>query len=66
MEIEVLRLAQVREAVGLSARTIRRLEQAGQFPRRRRLSAKAVGWLRAEIDEWVTTREVARSRKAEV
>ena len=35
-----------------------RLERAGQFPRRRQLSTRRVGWLRGEIEQWVRSRPV--------
>lgn len=41
---------------GLSRSTIWRLEQANQFPRRRQLSARAVGWIADEIEAWLRTR----------
>jgi prophage regulatory protein len=37
-----------------------RLEAAGEFPRRVRLSAKRVVWVRAEIEAWCEAREKAR------
>jgi len=49
---------QVGEMVGLG-RTVRfKLELAGSFPRRRRLSAQRVAWLESEILEWMRAREV--------
>lgn len=61
MENGVLRLSEVRQAVGLSARTIRRLEAIGQFPARRRLSSNAIGWLKSEIEAWIASRGAADS-----
>ncbi len=59
MNNEIMRLPGVRQAVGLSNTTIWRLERAGAFPRRRQLSASAVGWLRSEILAWIESRAVA-------
>ena len=56
---QILRRKDVCAVTGLSYSTIFRLERAGQFPQRRQLSPNAVGWLRAEVDEWVTKRTVA-------
>jgi predicted DNA-binding transcriptional regulator AlpA len=53
----VLSLGEVCVFVGLSRSTVVRLEHTGAFPRRRRLSAARVGWLTAEIADWVQTRE---------
>jgi len=40
--------------VGISYSTFHRLEKLGQFPKRRRLSPGRVGWLDAELEEWIT------------
>ena len=29
----------------------------GEFPRRRKLSANAVGWLDTEVDDWISGRD---------
>jgi predicted DNA-binding transcriptional regulator AlpA len=34
------------------------LERDGKFPKRRRLSANAVGWLESEINNWLESRTV--------
>src|SRR5436309_15621192 len=44
---------------GLSRSTRWRLERAGRFPKRRRLSSGAIGWLRSELSQWVATRQAA-------
>ena len=51
-----LREPKVKEITGLSKSTRWRLENAGKFPKRRQLSANAVGWLASEIEEWVMSR----------
>jgi prophage regulatory protein len=51
-----LRFAMVRDRTGLSRSTIWRLERRGAFPRHRRLSANAVGWLEREVNEWLRAR----------
>lgn len=56
-----LRKPDVRAMVAVSLSTIRRMEQAGQFPKRVKLSKAAVGWLEADVLEWMRT----RSSKAE-
>lgn len=49
----LLKLREVEARTKLSRSTIDRLERAGKFPPRRHVSARAVRWLAAEIDEWV-------------
>ncbi len=48
----VLRDAETVKVTGLSSTTIWRLEKAGKFPKKRKLSANAVGRLESEIAEW--------------
>ena len=40
----------------LSRTTIWRLERAGKFPQRLRLSSNRVGWYQSEVEEWISTR----------
>jgi prophage regulatory protein len=54
--LKFLRFSAVRERTGLSRSTIWRLERRGVFPRHRRISANAVGWLEQEVNEWVLWR----------
>ncbi len=44
---------------GLSRTTRWRLEQKGEFPKRRQLSKNSIGWLYSEIMAWI--REKARA-----
>lgn len=37
-----------------------RLERAGKFPQRVRLSSQRVAWVESEIDEWIAARITAR------
>jgi prophage regulatory protein len=48
---------EVAQRVALSRSTIWRMERAGQFPKRRRLSVNKVAWYEPEIDEWLQNRE---------
>lgn len=54
----MLRYDAVEEVTGLDRVTIWRLERAGRFPRRRRLTARSVGWLASEVQEWLDSRPV--------
>ena len=51
--IRVLRFRAVRDRTGLSRSTIWRLERRGTFPKHRRISLNAVGWLEEEVDQWI-------------
>lgn len=57
---EILRYPDVRRKTGdLGRSTLWRLEKAGLFPKRRRISAGAVGWLKSEVDAWIASRLAA-------
>ena len=47
---------EVAQRVALSRSTIWRMERAGQFPKRRRLSVNKVAWWEPEIEEWLRSR----------
>ena len=51
-----LREREVKARTGLSRTTRWRLEQTGDFPRRRRLSPNSVGWLASEMETWMRGR----------
>jgi prophage regulatory protein len=58
--LRFIRFAAVCDRTGLSRSTIWRLERRGVFPKHRRLSTNAVGWLEQEIDQWVRSRLATR------
>jgi prophage regulatory protein len=65
MTIQIIRRPAVRARTGLSDSSIDRREREGAFPRRRRIGPGAVGWIAAEIDEWIASRPpVVRPRKS--
>ena len=55
----LLRMPQVMKMVGVSNTTIWRMEKAGLFPARKRISAGAVGWLASEVVAWLESRQAA-------
>jgi prophage regulatory protein len=59
-----LRIRQVVQLTGLSRMTIYRLELAGKFPSRRKLSQNSVAWREEEISQWLNTRPVADARRS--
>lgn len=56
----LLRRPDVRARTGLSDTRIDELESRGEFPRRVRISARAIGWVDVEIDAFVRARIAAR------
>jgi len=49
----LLRLAEVRNLTGLSRSTIWRLERAGAFPHRVRVSSNVVAWSEEKVVRWI-------------
>lgn len=52
----IMRLQELTALVPYSPQHIRRLEYAEQFPRRVRLGANRVGWVREEVEGWINAR----------
>lgn len=46
--------------VPFSPNHLRRLEAQGDFPRRIRIGANRIAWLRAEVEQWLADRVGAR------
>ncbi len=44
---------EARSITGLSKSTRLRLEKAGKFPRRRKLSKNRIGWKASEVQKWL-------------
>ena len=63
-EIRILRLPAVVAMTGLSEATIYRRMHAGTFPQTIRLGPRAVGWSKAEIEEWAAALMAARETEA--
>ncbi len=55
-----MRSQELSEAIPYSANHIRRLEKEGKFPKRVQIGASRVGWVRAEVEQWLNDRMGAR------
>ena len=53
MEEQVFRTKKVIAYCGVSRTFIWRGEKAGTFPKRVKLGARAVGWLKSDLDAWL-------------
>lgn len=54
--MRILSKRQLKELVLYSPQHIARLEKAGQFPRRVQLGPNRVGWVEAEVLDWLEQR----------
>jgi prophage regulatory protein len=61
----ILRKRVAAERCGLSVRHAERLEAAGKFPKRVKISDRAAGWLESDIAKFIAQR-VAESRGEQV
>ena len=59
--MRLIRIAQLTEKLNISRSTVYRLEESGELPPRRRISANATGWIEEEIDEFIASRPTLRS-----
>lgn len=60
-ELRILRRKQVEARIGLSRSTIYDGVNAGTFPKPINLGVQSVGWIEAEIEQWIRER-IAASR----
>ena len=56
MDNKILRLPKVVEITGTSKTTIYRWMDANQFPKQINLSSSSVGWLEADINDWIQSK----------
>lgn len=57
--MKIIRYPEVKNRVTLSRSQIWRLEKAGKFPKRIRISENSIGWDEAEIEAWLQSRKAA-------
>lgn len=57
MQTRILRRRDVEQETRLSKATLYRMMKAGTFPKSVKLSTRAVGWLREDVEEWIASRE---------
>jgi len=60
---EILRRRALQAKVGLPISTIYRLVAEGKFPKPVKLAARASGWLRSEVDQWIADRAAERTAR---
>lgn len=54
---KIIRVPALTNVTGVSISTISRMEKRGEFPQRRRIGVKTVGWLESEVMEWLYKQE---------
>ena len=61
----LLDVKQVTDRTTLARNTIWELERAGNFPRRRQITANKVAWLESEVDAWIASRPTVQQARNE-
>ncbi len=61
MSSQVLKLKDVVAITSLSRSTIYRLASSGEFPRPIKLACHASGWLREDVENWLSVRKAGSS-----
>lgn len=59
-DLEIVREAERRQVTGLSKTTWWRWEKRGLVPKRIQLTEYSVGWLRSELQSWISARAATR------
>lgn len=52
----IIRAQELTSLVTYSQQHIRRLEAANQFPKRVRIGHNRIGWVRAEVEQWLNSK----------
>tara|TARA_B100001093_G_C26636596_1_gene931242 strand:+ start:180 stop:392 length:213 start_codon:yes stop_codon:yes gene_type:complete len=60
---ELIVADEIAQHIPYSQNQLRRLEAQGSFPKRVRIGANRVAWVREEIDNWIKDRMNARNRE---
>jgi prophage regulatory protein len=55
-ENRCLRLAQVIERIGIKETALRQMMARGEFPAPFKIGARAIAWLEADVDAWISER----------
>ena len=58
---ELIAADEIAQRIPYSQHQLRRLEAQGSFPKRVRIGANRVAWVREEIDQWIEARVNARN-----
>lgn len=60
---ELIFADEIAQRIPYSQNQLRRLEAQGSFPKRVRIGANRVAWVREEVDQWIEERVNARNPK---
>ena len=61
----IIREKKILQMLDVSRSTLKRLEVAGLFPKRIKVGLKAVGWLEADVVNWLESKILNRGKQNE-
>ena len=56
MAQQIIKLPEVISITGLSSSSVYRLAAEGSFPQPLKILARSSGWIKSEVDEWISDR----------
>lgn len=59
--LQIIRPKELAELLSVSTVTVWRMEKRGELPRRKKISARTVGWLESDIKDWLENRPLVAS-----
>lgn len=59
--LQIIRPKELADLLSVSTVTVWRMEKRGELPRRKKISARTVGWLESDIKEWLENRPLVES-----
>ncbi|MFT6631467.1 MAG: putative DNA-binding transcriptional regulator AlpA [Bacteriovoracaceae bacterium] len=59
---EIISISEVEKMTNLSRSTISRLEKKSIFPKRIHIANARVGWIKAEVLDWIEVLKIKRGR----
>ncbi|WP_138430918.1 helix-turn-helix transcriptional regulator [Fodinibius saliphilus] len=63
----IIRPSELQDILGVTSSTLWRMEKEGRLPARIKISERAVGWRKSDIEEWIANRpdaDITRSKTA--
>jgi prophage regulatory protein len=59
----IMRQSEVLYLTGMSRASLDRAEKENRFPKRKKLSPRAIGWLQSEVQAWIEGRNEPEKRE---
>lgn len=57
-DLQIIRAKELQEILSVSGATLWRMGKAGELPEKVKISDRAVGWLKSDIQDWLESKKV--------